>query len=137
MLFRSFPEGFESDMTYSLRERDFTTLEDMQRGALSVEVNLMEKRARMKVEKRVSFREESTPSTSNSKMERMMEEMMEEMSIIKRAQANQNQTTPENRNQNQNQNLRRNQPPNRPREDDQQITPPFHQNYVSEVEETD
>ena len=63
--------------------------------------------------------------------------MMKEMSIIKRAQANQNQNAPQNRNQNQNQNVRRNQPPNRPREDDQQITPPFHQNYVSEVEETD
>ena len=85
----------------------------------------------------MSFREESTPSTSNSKMERMMEERMKEMSIIKRAQASQNQTTPQNRNQNQNQNFRRNQPPNRPREDDQHITPPFHQNYISEVEETD
>ena len=79
-------------MTYSLRERDFVTLEDMQRGALSVEVNLMEKRARMKAEKRVSFREESTPSTSSSKMERMMEEMMKKMSILERAQASLNQT---------------------------------------------
>ena len=61
---------------------------------------------------------------------------MKELSIIKRAQASQNQISPQNRNQNQNQNFRRNQPPNRPREDDQQITPPFHQNYVSEVEET-
>ena len=67
-----------------LRERDPLTLEDMQKGALAVEVNLMEKRARMTNEKRVSFREESTPSTSNSKMERMMEEMMKEMSLIKR-----------------------------------------------------
>ena len=91
----------------------------------------------MKNEKRVYFREESTPSTPSSKMERMMEEMMKKMSILERAQANQNQTTPQNRNQNQNQNFRRNQPPNRLREDDQQITPPFHQNYVSEVEETD
>ena len=109
----------------------------MKKGALSVEVNLMEKRARMKTEKRVSFREESTPSTSNTKMKKMMEEMMKEMSIIKRAQAIQNQTTPQNRNQNQNQNFRRNPPPKRPREYDKQITPPFHQNYVSEVEETD
>ena len=68
-----FPEGFDADMTYSLRERDFATLEDMQRGTLSVEVNLMEK---------------------------MMEEMMKEMSIIKRAQANQNQTAPQNIKQN-------------------------------------
>ena len=87
-------------MAYQLRERDPATLEDMQKGALAVEVNLMEKRARMKNEKRVSFREENTPSTSNSKMERMMEEMMKEMSIIKRAQANQNQTAPQNIKQN-------------------------------------
>ena len=104
--------------------------------ALLVECNIRDKRERMKNEKRVSFREENTPSTSNSKMEKIMEEMMKEMSIIKRAQASQNQTTPQNRNQNQNQNFRRNQPPNRPREDDQQITPPFHQNFLSEVEKT-
>ena len=60
-----FPKGFDPEMAYQLRERDFETLEDMQRGALSVEVNLMEKRAKMKTEKRVSFREESTPSTSS------------------------------------------------------------------------
>ena len=102
----------------------------MKKGALVVEVNLMEKRARMKNEKRVSFREESTPSTSSSKMEIIMEEMMKKMSILERAQASQNQTAPQNRNQNQNHNFRRNQPQNRPREDDQQIAPPFHQNYV-------
>jgi len=68
--------GENTDMTYQMREINFATLEDMQQGALSVEVNLMEKRARMKTEKRVSFREESTPSTSSSKMEKMMEEMM-------------------------------------------------------------
>ena len=65
-----------------------------------------------------------------------MEEMMKNMSVLERAQARENQSTPQNRNQNQNQNFRRNKPQNRPREDDQQITPPFHQNYVSEIEET-
>ena len=87
-------------MAYQLRERDFATLEDMQKGALSVEFNLMEKRARMKIEKRVSFREENAPSTSNSKMEKIMEEMMKKMSILERAQASQNQTAPQNKNQN-------------------------------------
>ena len=130
-----FPEGFDLEMSYQLRERDPTTLEEMQKGALSMEFNLMEKRARMKIEKRVSFREENAPSNSNSKMEKMMEEMMKKMSILERAQASQNQNAPQNRNQNQNHNFRRNQPPNRPREDDQQIIPPFHQNYLSEVEE--
>ena len=91
----------------------------MQKGALAVEVNLMEKIARMKNEKRVSFREESTPTTSNSNMERMMEEMMKNMSILERSIASQNRIAPQNKNQNQNQNFRRNQPQNRPREDDQ------------------
>ena len=92
----------------------------------------------MRNEKKVSFREEYKPSTSSSKMERMMEEMMKKMSILERAQASQNQLAPQNRNQsqNQNQNVRRNLHQNRPRVNDQQITPPFHQNYVSEVEET-
>lgn len=60
----------------------------------------------------------------------MMEEMMKEMSIIKRAQARENQSAPQNRNQsqNQNQNLRRNQPQNRPRDSDKEIIPPFHKN---------
>ena len=55
-----------------------------------MEFNLMEKRARMKIEKRVSFREENALSTSNSKMEKMMEEMMNKMSILERAQASKN-----------------------------------------------
>ena len=54
----------------------------MQKGALAVEVNLMEKRARMKNENKVSFREETTPSTSSSKMERMMREIMKKMNIL-------------------------------------------------------
>ena len=60
----------------------------------------MEKRERVKIEKRVSFREESTPSTSNSKTERMLKEMMKKISILERAQASQNQTAPQNKNQN-------------------------------------
>ena len=90
----NFPEGFDPEMAYKLRERDSLTLVDMKKGALAMEVNLMEKRARMKNEKRVSFKEESTPSTSSSNMERMMEEMMKKMSILERAQASKNQTAP-------------------------------------------
>ena len=54
-----FPEGFDPEMAYQLRETDPLTLEDMKKEALAVEANLMEKIARMKNEKRVSFREES------------------------------------------------------------------------------
>ena len=120
-----FPEGFDPKMAYQLRERDRLTLEDMQKGALAVELNPMEKRARMRNEKKVSFREESAPSTSNSKMERMMEDTMKKMSILHKTQASQSQSAPQNRNQsqNQNQNFRRNQPQNRPRDFDQEIIP--------------
>ena len=40
-----FPDGFDADMEYQLRERDPTMLEDMQ-IAVSVEANLLAKRAR-------------------------------------------------------------------------------------------
>ena len=40
-------------MAYQLRERDPLTLEDMQKGAIAMEVNLMEKREGMKNEKSV------------------------------------------------------------------------------------
>jgi hypothetical protein len=40
-----FPDGFDADMSYQLRERNSTTLEDMQKSAISVEANLLAKRA--------------------------------------------------------------------------------------------
>jgi hypothetical protein len=40
-----FPNGFDADMSYQLRERNSTTLEDMQKSAISVEANLLAKRA--------------------------------------------------------------------------------------------
>jgi hypothetical protein len=38
-----FPDGFDADMSYQLRERNAATLEDMQRCAISVEANLLAK----------------------------------------------------------------------------------------------
>lgn len=52
-----FPDGFDPEMAYSLWDRDPPTLEDMQKIAISVEANLNDKRARMKVEKRVTIKE--------------------------------------------------------------------------------
>jgi hypothetical protein len=40
-----FPDGFDADMSYQLRERNSTTLEDMQKSAISVEAILLAKRA--------------------------------------------------------------------------------------------
>ena len=47
-----FLKGFDPDMAYQLGERDPLTVEDMQRGAISVEENMIEKRARLKSEKK-------------------------------------------------------------------------------------
>jgi hypothetical protein len=40
-----FPDGFDTDMSYQLRETNYTTLEDMQKITVSVEANLLLKRA--------------------------------------------------------------------------------------------
>jgi hypothetical protein len=40
-----FPDGFDTDMSYQLRERNSTTLEDMQKITISVEANLLAKMA--------------------------------------------------------------------------------------------
>jgi hypothetical protein len=53
-----FPDGFDADMYYQLRERNVATLEDMQKGAISVEVNLLAKQARQRTERRVTIKEE-------------------------------------------------------------------------------
>ena len=39
-------------MAYQLRERDYLTLEDMQKGAMCVEANLIEKRDRVRYKKK-------------------------------------------------------------------------------------
>lgn len=57
-----FPDGFDPNMAYQLRERDPATLEDMQKIAVSIEANLLAKRARTKTEKKVTIKEEASPS---------------------------------------------------------------------------
>jgi len=71
-----FPDGFDLEMAYSLRDRDPPTLEDMKKIAVSVEANLNDKRARMKAEKRVTIKEEaSTSDQILRKVERMLEKV--------------------------------------------------------------
>ena len=55
-----FPDGFDYEMAYQLRERSPQTLEDMQSIAVSVESNLIEKRARARAERRMPLKEEPT-----------------------------------------------------------------------------
>lgn len=56
-----FPDGFDSDMDFQLRERAPHTLEDMQSIAVSVEANLMSKRAQARSERRIPLKEEASP----------------------------------------------------------------------------
>jgi len=71
-----FPDGFDPDMAYQLRERDPATLEDMQKIAVSVEANLLAKTARTKAEKKVKIKEEvSTLDQVLRKMEKMFDRL--------------------------------------------------------------
>ena len=53
-----FPNGFDADMAYQLREREPATMEDMRKIAVSVEANLLSKRARAKAKKKTTMKEE-------------------------------------------------------------------------------
>ena len=53
-----FPDDLDTDIYYHLRERNYPTLEAMQRNVVSVEANLQPKRARMRTERHVNFKEE-------------------------------------------------------------------------------
>lgn len=46
-----YPDAFNPDMAYQLRERDPTTLEEMQWNAVSVEANLLIKKSKSKPER--------------------------------------------------------------------------------------
>jgi hypothetical protein len=82
-----FPDGFDADMSYQLRERNSTTLEDMQKSVISVEANLLEKRAQKRIERRVMIKEEPSMSNSDSKLDslaRAVERMMERLTVSER-----------------------------------------------------
>lgn len=72
-----YPDDFDSEMAYQLREWDPTTLEDMQNNAVSVEANLMIKKSQLKhekLEKRVTMKEEPSSST-NLKLDALVKTM--------------------------------------------------------------
>ena len=75
-----FSDGFDPDMACQLRKRDLATLEDIQKIAVSVEANLLAKRARTKAEKKVTIKEEV--STSNQVL-RKMEKTFDKLKIYK------------------------------------------------------
>lgn len=55
-----FLDSFDADMAYQLREREPSTMEDMHKIAVSVEANVLAKRARARAEKKVTVKEESS-----------------------------------------------------------------------------
>jgi hypothetical protein len=139
----NFPDGFDVDMSYQLSERNYVTLEDMQKSVVSVEANLLARRARQRKERRVTIKEEPTTSSSDAKLEsivRTMERMMERLTIIDRNPPRENQVAPRVRNPN----FRRNPPQIRQREPkdqrekrgpDQHIRQTLQENYVYDGEE--
>ena len=54
-----FPNGFDTDMDYQLRERNSKTLEIMKTNVVSVEVNILARKARLRNERRVTMKEEA------------------------------------------------------------------------------
>jgi hypothetical protein len=93
-----FPDGFDADMSYQLRERNYATLEDMQKSVVSVEANLLARRARQRTERRVTIKEEPSTSSSDAKLDslaRAMERMMERLTIADRNPPRENQAAPQ------------------------------------------
>jgi hypothetical protein len=92
-----FPDGFDADMSYQLRERNAATLEDMQKSAISVEANLLAKRARQRTERRVTIKEEPSMSNIDSKLDsvvRSVELLLERISISDKKSSERQHTCP-------------------------------------------
>jgi len=58
-----YPDSFNSEMAFQLRERNTTTLKEMQDGAISVEANLLIKRPKIKAEEREKITKEQLKSS--------------------------------------------------------------------------
>lgn len=123
-----FPDGFDYDMAFQLRERNPPTLEDMQSIAVSIEANLLSKRAMARSESRIPLKEES--SSFEQKLDAIIkgiDRLGDRVETIERKSPWDNQQTNTGRNpnfkKNQNQNTGKNGP-------DQNIRIPFQKNYV-------
>ena len=82
-------------MAFQLRERNPPTLKDMQSVAVSVEANLLAKRARVRNERRGSTKDEPSPSDINiDSLEKGMERLMDIIENIERKPQWDNQQAP-------------------------------------------
>ena len=89
-----FSDGFDTDMSYQLRERNPPTLEEMQSIAVSVEANLLAKRARVKNEKRTTKDETSPSDLKIDNLAKNMERLMERIGNMERKPQWGNQQAP-------------------------------------------
>ena len=123
-----FPDGFDPHMAYQLRERAPLTLANMQNVDVSVEENLIAKRNRARAERRTTFKEE--PSALEQKLDAIINSMH---SLGDRVGTVERKTSCDGQQGNtiRNPNFRKNQNPNVGRASpDQDIRPPFQENYV-------
>lgn len=80
-----FPDGFDTDMAFQRKERNLASLEDIQSVAVSVEANLLAKRARVRNERRGSAKDEPSPSDIKiDSLAKGMENLMDGIDNIKR-----------------------------------------------------
>lgn len=122
-----FPDGFDSDMAYQLRERAPPTLAYMQNIAVSVEANLIAKRNRARAKRRTTFKEE--PSAFEQKLDEIikgMDRLGHRVETIERKSSWEGQPSTA-----RNPNFRKNQNPNVGSTGlDQNMRPPFQENYA-------
>ena len=123
-----FPDGFDPDMAYQLKERAPETLQDAQKVAVTVEANLIAKRNRARLEKRTTFKEE--PSAFDQKLDAILNGMKRLGDRVELVERKASWEAPQN-NPIKNPNFRRNQNPNVGKANsDPEIRPPFQENYA-------
>lgn len=123
-----FPDGFDPDMAYQLKERAPETLEDAQKFVVTVEANLIAKRNRARLEKRTTFKEE--PSAFDQKLDAILTGMKRLGDRVESVERKSSWEAPQS-NPIKNPNFRRNQNPNVGKtSSDPEIRPSFQENYT-------
>lgn len=90
-----FPHGFDTDMAFQLRERNPPTLEDIQSVVVSVEANLLAKRARVRNERKGFVKDEASPSDLKIYvLAKSMEKLMDRRENMERKPQWDNQQAP-------------------------------------------
>lgn len=74
-------DSFDLDMAYQLRERHLATVAEMKRNVVSVEANLLIKKSKLKPEKKVTIKEESS-SSFDGKLNTLIKKMEIMIDII-------------------------------------------------------